>query len=388
MTMLTVDDLARDLKVRNEDLLRELAIMGFQVDGPDSPLETDDPAALRAQLVTALPHREVIEKRIKPTVIRRRMKEQEPKPLAPEQAASASAVEVPSEPPIAVKEPPTPKPKETGRKAPRKTPRVEPAKILEKPASQLSPPSRAEEARPVRPGPPALKAPPTGEPTPGEKPRARLEAPEAKAAEEGFMEAEVTSAEAREAAEEERGADERAAKKKKKKEKRIQPAQIIGKVELKKEPLSKPDPVPPPVPSRAAPERVLRVVETPAPVTVPETTEEEAWKKSKKEKKKRDSTETRVEDDGLKVRRKREVILRDDLYDDRQRAGRLRGKGKKAKPRKTEITLPKAIKRRLKLPEVVTVSDLAHKMSIKATLVIKHLLGLGEIGRASCRERV
>ena len=50
--------------------------MGFAVEGPESPLETDDPAALRAQLVTALPQREVVEQRIKPTVIRRRMKHQ------------------------------------------------------------------------------------------------------------------------------------------------------------------------------------------------------------------------------------------------------------------------------------------------------------------------
>ena len=74
MTMLTVDDLARDLKVRNEDLVRELVTMGYEVEGPESPLETDDPAALRAQLVTVLPHPEVVESRIKPTVIRRRVK--------------------------------------------------------------------------------------------------------------------------------------------------------------------------------------------------------------------------------------------------------------------------------------------------------------------------
>ena len=71
MALLTVDDLARDLKVKNEDLLRELATLGYQVEGPDSHLETDDPGALRDQLVTALPQREIVEKRIKPTVIRR-----------------------------------------------------------------------------------------------------------------------------------------------------------------------------------------------------------------------------------------------------------------------------------------------------------------------------
>lgn len=74
MTILTVDDLARDLKVKNEDLLKELVTMGYEVDGPESSLITDDPAALRTHLVSALPQREVVEKRIRPTVIRRRTK--------------------------------------------------------------------------------------------------------------------------------------------------------------------------------------------------------------------------------------------------------------------------------------------------------------------------
>ena len=79
------------------------------------------------------------------------------------------------------------------------------------------------------------------------------------------------------------------------------------------------------------------------------------------------------------------MLLRGDLYDDR-RPGRLRGKGRKPKPRKTEITTPKAIKRRIKLPEVVTVANLAHKMSVKASEVIQHLISLG--GAATVNEAV
>ena len=75
---MTVDDLARDLKVKNEDLLKELVVMGYEVDGPESSLVTDDPTALRAHLVSALPQREVVEKRIRPTVIRRRAKNAPP----------------------------------------------------------------------------------------------------------------------------------------------------------------------------------------------------------------------------------------------------------------------------------------------------------------------
>ncbi|MHB8205083.1 MAG: hypothetical protein ACYDHG_15440, partial [Desulfomonilaceae bacterium] len=78
MTILTVDDLARDLKVKNEDLLKELVTMGYEVDGPESSLITDDPAALRTHLVSALPQREIVEKRIRATVIRRRTKNAPP----------------------------------------------------------------------------------------------------------------------------------------------------------------------------------------------------------------------------------------------------------------------------------------------------------------------
>ena len=95
MALMTVDDLARDLKVRNEDLLRELVTMGFEVEGPESHLETDDPVALRAQLVTVLPQREVVEQRIKPTVIRRRVKKKPPsaKERAPAQPTTKAKPE-------------------------------------------------------------------------------------------------------------------------------------------------------------------------------------------------------------------------------------------------------------------------------------------------------
>ena len=112
---------------------------------------------------------------------------------------------------------------------------------------------------------------------------------------------------------------------------------------------------------------------------------EEQKRSKKKEKKVRDIVEERIEEEKGKVRRRKEVLLRGDLYDDR-RPGRLRGKGKKPRPRKTEITTPKAIKMRIKLPEVVTVANLAHKMSVKASEVIQHLISLG--GAATVNEAI
>ncbi len=48
-----------------------------------------------------------------------------------------------------------------------------------------------------------------------------------------------------------------------------------------------------------------------------------------------------------------------------------------AKMKKTVITVPKAIKRRIKVGEVITVGELAKKMGVKASEVINKLIGLG-----------
>lgn len=47
------------------------------------------------------------------------------------------------------------------------------------------------------------------------------------------------------------------------------------------------------------------------------------------------------------------------------------------KMKKTEITIPKAIKRRIKVAETITVGDLAKKMGVKAAEVINKLIALG-----------
>lgn len=56
------------------------------------------------------------------------------------------------------------------------------------------------------------------------------------------------------------------------------------------------------------------------------------------------------------------------------------------KPKKTEITIPKAIKRKIKVLELITVGQLAKRMGIKAGEVIKKLMDLGII--ASLNETI
>lgn len=446
MTVLTVDDLARDLKVKNEDLLKELVTMGFSVDGPDSPLEIDDPSALRAHLITAIPKREVVEQRIRPTVIRRRAKtppHSETGEVFAESVDDTSHeiehVEDDLREPAKIVAPPSGPTDFRKNAQTRKQRKHEPARIIEmapRPPKKESavviserPAPRTEPAQATKPmasdvtPPPEEKAVSVLEAI-DEQPTARSEAvtratvkveeatvvevttdtPEPAAT--TVVESSRETDDGSDSAEDLRDGEDKAARKKKKKEKRMQPAQIIGRVQLKKEPPKEPErerpASPPPRPQAHRPhpnagprpsgseytprphapqqpqqQRPAGRLEQPArPMIVEIPIDDERRPKRKKDKKVRSASEERVDDEKGKVRKPKEVINVADLYDDRPRGGRVK-KGKKPKPRKTEITTPKAIKRRIKVPEAVTVSSLAHKMSVKAAEVIQQLIRLG-----------
>jgi translation initiation factor IF-2 len=83
------------------------------------------------------------------------------------------------------------------------------------------------------------------------------------------------------------------------------------------------------------------------------------------------------------ARHKKRVVKKQDVLESREkelRSGRI-PKKKRALPgkeqRKTEITIPRASKRVIKISEVITVGDLAREMGVKAGEVIKKLMGLG-----------
>jgi len=81
-----------------------------------------------------------------------------------------------------------------------------------------------------------------------------------------------------------------------------------------------------------------------------------------------------------KKRKKKSVVEGDALYRGRGRKKRgkkdLRG-GKKGNFQKTQITTPKAIKRRIKIDEAIELSELAKRMGIKANEMIVKLMGMG-----------
>src|SRR5690606_1012280 len=56
-----------------------------------------------------------------------------------------------------------------------------------------------------------------------------------------------------------------------------------------------------------------------------------------------------------------------------------RGRGRNAQPERKEVQAVEFISREVHVPETISVADLAHKMSIKASEVIKHLMKLGQM---------
>ncbi|MFH1155421.1 MAG: translation initiation factor IF-2 [Pseudomonadota bacterium] len=105
--------------------------------------------------------------------------------------------------------------------------------------------------------------------------------------------------------------------------------------------------------------------------------------KRKKEKKKKGVIEEKVFDDVARkgiFKKRKSVVEGKDLYEKERGGKKGRKKGEKAKKvqnQKTQITIPKAIKRRVKIDETIELSELAKRMGIKANEMIQKLMGLG-----------
>ena len=105
--------------------------------------------------------------------------------------------------------------------------------------------------------------------------------------------------------------------------------------------------------------------------------------KPAKKKRERKKGEKRELDAGVRIRhRKLEVFERADLYEDRKPRIKDKKSAKKSREsgktiKQTELTVPKAIKRRLRVQENVTLAELAKAMGVKAVELIKKLMTLG-----------
>ncbi|MBC2695423.1 MAG: translation initiation factor IF-2 [Desulfobacteraceae bacterium] len=81
--------------------------------------------------------------------------------------------------------------------------------------------------------------------------------------------------------------------------------------------------------------------------------------------------------------RKKEVVEGADLYQKQHRGRKIRKAAAKSKTavqgKKPQITIPKAIKRRIKIDDAIVLADLAKRMGIKANEMIKTIMDMGVI---------
>lgn len=427
MAKTRVYELARDLNMTNKALLDKIKDMeNIDVKSHMSSLEDDTVRQIKAR-VLGREQSEVEEKRVRPTVIRRRRKVQPvEKQAASEESAAESAdvIEAPAEP-TAAPEPEAPEaaaapeaeiPEGVAEVSDTETPVQEPAMpeaetvAVDAGAPEEGPetPSPAHETEAAAPSEPQDTIAETGEMTAEQKASAVEEEadavqdmteaiesaetvettpespPEAEVVTEAGDVSEPTAKPPKEVAPETGGdvesapetkpeAAAKAAPKTTKKQKKRTAAKIIKLPEK---------PVPPPVADTNGEAAVPAPDEKAAQKTAP--VEDDVDSDGKKGKKKRKPGEPEEKDRKFFKKKisfkKKAVVEGKALYDDVQVRGRKGKKGAKSKAavgQKTQITVPKAIKRRIKIDDTIILSDLSKRMGIKANEMIQKLMGMG-----------
>jgi translation initiation factor IF-2 len=131
------------------------------------------------------------------------------------------------------------------------------------------------------------------------------------------------------------------------------------------------------------PPRPFPGASAPAPGEVPPPDKTDEQRRRRKKGKKTGTgtgTGTGMPDDEFLLRkttnRRKEILDKADLYGD-DRGGRGKRRGAAKRPKKTELTTPKAIKRRVKVGEAITVGELAKRMGVKATEIVVRLMEMG-----------
>ena len=380
----------------NRELLDKIRDLDIEVNSHMSSLDEDVVARIKSVLFGEKDDK-LEEKRVRPTVIRRR-KIVTPPEAEPQADATASQPEPESPPATGGDEAPAPveeEPAAPEKKVVAKKRKAQPAaKIIARPKAETSESvdeSATEQPEPVT-EPAAETAAGEGDVSaPAEIPAATDEAdaaPSEPVADESAEVSDVpeTAAPAAEETAAATPADEGAAEKtaeadastaasspkpaaaKAKKTKKDTPAKII-KLPTKPVPPPSSRPGGPPVPSR--------------PTSAEDAAGPDAGAKDKKKKgwrkKEADGDERRFpkKRGGL---RKKEIVEGAALYSGKMRGrkGRKGGKLRSAPTgQKTQITTAKAIKRRVKVDETIILSELAKRMGIKANEMIVKLMGMG-----------
>jgi len=311
-----VYELARDLNMTNKLLLSKLSEMDIEVKSHMSSLDDETIGKVKFELF-GKKEETIVETRVKPTVIRRRRKKAQID-VAPPAEPAVEEVQAAANPPEA-------------------------AEIQEEDVA-------VEEREAAVETPEEVKEEPVEEAPAAEEPAAlKAKKPDVKPA--------------------------------------AKPKKIVKKAK-KKEPAAKIIKLPiapviaPSEKKRARPQDVEGKVEK-LPVDQKAVAKEIPLKETRKKKKKRRDEETEVDRKFLKKKisfRKKAVIEGEDLYDDTRRARKPRKIAKAKKTgtgQKTQITVAKAIKRRVKIDEAIILADLAKRMGIKAHELIQSLMAMG-----------
>ena len=325
MGKIRIYELARELNMTNKQLLEKLEELGIPAKSHMSSVEDSEVDNIKAK-IRGKKQPELVEKRIRPSVIRRRKIKApvEPAPVETEPAADETA-----------------------------------ATVEEKPAET---PQQAADAE-----------------------KETVEKAEEAAQSETAPETEIeATAEASDTAAEEKTAAEPAAPPKP--EKKAAPAKAVKP--KKKEAAAKIIKLPT-TPVKPQTERTSVKPHPPAgrpgyPKPVAEPPDHRESPAKAKKKKGRKAAEPADGDRKFFKKKisfmKKEVIEGKDLYSGRAKRGRKGRKGGKAKQEKglqTQITTPKAIKRRIKIDDAIILAELAKRMGIKANEMIAKLMSLG-----------
>jgi translation initiation factor IF-2 len=326
MSKVRVYELAKEFGIENKEFIAKLKTLGIAVKSHSSTLEDSEVERVRREFA-AKGEKEVVEKRVKSTVIRRRAVRLPAEEAAEAEEAAALAPEAPAEPAEKV---------ETEEKVAR----PEKEEKVEKPEKAAAPEKPAE---PKTEEPPAAAAPPAAE-----KATAKPEPPPKKEPDLSRQAQIIRRPEPSERREAPRP-----------------PAAVTPQTQIRKP--SSPAPVPPrgqaAPPAGADARGAAAGADKKGKKAVEVVMDSVAAKKKTMIKQVIDKKDKRV--------RLREV--------EEEESPRWKGDRKSAvaKMKKTEITTPKAIKRRIRISEAIRVGELAKQMGVRASDVINKLLGLG-----------
>jgi len=324
MSKIKVLDLARDAGMEDDKYLLKLKRMGVKVKGkkaeePEKAASTSD-----EKIIERDAGKEVVEKRVKPTVIRRRTRALETKEEAP------SAVE--PAPPLAAS---------PGGAAEPVVPEEKPLTVPERKAEpkekvSVKGPEKVEGEKPA--------LPPRGR----KKGEEEVESPTA-----GEVKAEAKEVLPAKGAEAQKPVSAAAKEAKPGEEARREGAEGKPKVAV-------------------LPKEELRVPKKLVEEEAPPAAKKKAFAKKRRVIEERMLVEEPEEEEPLEKEKEQEVVPLPKTFRPMKKKVVM-----KATPRKTEVTVPKPIKRIIRIAEVISVGDLAKRMGVKGGELIKKLMDIG-----------